>query len=47
MNFPLPRFHMPAPATMVDRMRQRVPEALATLLLLVSGLALAPLVSRG
>ncbi len=47
MNFPLPQFDMPAPVTLGDRLRRRIPEAMATLLLLVSGLALAPLVSRG
>lgn len=47
MNFPLPQFDVPARVTLVDRLQLRIPEALATLLLLVSGLALAPLVSQG
>ncbi len=47
MNFLLPPFDMPAPVTLGDRARRRIPEAMATLLLLVSGLALGPLVSRG
>lgn len=47
MNFPLPPLDTPAPVTLGDRVRRRIPEAMATLLLLVSGLALAPLVSRG
>ncbi|MGN7999055.1 PAS domain-containing sensor histidine kinase [Sphingomonas sp. 22176] len=47
MNVPLLPFDMPVPVTLGDRLRRRMPEAMATLLLLVSGLALAPLVSRG
>lgn len=47
MNVPLPQFDHALPPSLADRLRMRVPEALATLLLLVSGLALAPLVSRG
>lgn len=47
MNFPLPQFDATVGPTLVDRLKLRLPEALAMLLLLVSGLALTPLVSKG
>ena len=47
MTFPLPPFDTPARGTVRERLRQVLPEVLATLLLFATGLALAPLVSRG
>lgn len=47
MTFPLPRFGLPPRAMLRERLRQALPDILATLLLLATGLVLAPLVSRG
>ncbi|UYY76912.1 PAS domain S-box protein [Sphingomonas sp. R1] len=47
MTFPLPPFDTPARGTVRERLRQVLPEVLATLLLFATGLALAPLVSSG